>query len=662
MAEPILMDGWEDIRTTEDLCARLPERVAALLHALDLHREGFEEVRHAAEAGDLVAACDGLIAYFAENGAAWLRRDPDARPGHAEDVNAVLADTFTIQGVTGKVPRREDGGIDWFHRGPRNDHEFPLLFNRHSFFSALLCAWRTTGELKYARAFDWIVRDWVIHNPRAKERTREPNWRCLEVGRRASGSWPAGFFGFYEAEDFTPAARILMLGSFADHAAHLQDHWGHANPNITLMELNGLGHVPALFPEFREGKTWLDTAKREMTRQLGMQVYPDGAQNELTVGYHGVARINFEQFADILTRTGHEAPGAFRETLASMWHYTALVLRPDGHIPMNNDSDRQGLSEQVTAAAEKYGHPEWAYIATNGAEGTRPDDPPSRVFPWAGQLVSRSGWDRDAHWSFFDFGPWGASHQHNDKLHLSVAAGGRDLLVDSGRFAYGGVVAEKFRAPYAKHSAGHNVILIDGEGQGAGPKTVSEPAPEDTYAVTDALDFARGSFDAFEHVDGNVAHFRSVVYVRDGFWVVVDRVVSDRPRQLQALWHFHPACTVQQEGNAVASTDAGVGNVRVQALGNVNWEMRVVKGQETPRLQGWYSKTYNDVQESPCAVFEANVAEETTFAWVIVPGMGTVEAVDAALISVDKDGADVRVGNTTVRVPVTDGQPWVSRA
>ena len=112
----------------------------------------------------------------------------------------------------------------------------------------------------------------------------------------------------------------------------------------------------------------------------------------------------------------------------------------------------------------------------------------------------------------------------------------------------------------------------------------------------------------------------------------------------------------------MASVDADVGNVRVQALGDVDWEVQVVKGQETPCLQGWYSATYNDVQESPCAVFEANVAEEATFAWVIMPGMGTVEAVDTALISVDKDGANVRVENTTIRVPVTYGQPQVARA
>jgi len=128
--------------------------------------------------------------------------------------------------------------------------------------------------------------------------------------------------------------------------------------------------------------------------------------------------------------------------------------------------------------------------ARAGASGTAPEGPPSRVFAWAGQLVSRSGFDRDAHWSFFDFGPWGIGHQHQDKLHLSVAAFGRDLLVDAGRFAYSGELAERFRR-YAVASAGHNVLSIDGRGQGPGPREVDAPA--DGCGIDARFDWARGA-------------------------------------------------------------------------------------------------------------------------------------------------------------------------
>src|SRR5690606_15235854 len=107
-----------------------------------------------------------------------------------------------------------------------------------------------------------------------------------------------------------------------------------------------------------------------------------------------------------------------------------------------------------------------------------PPGAPSVVYPWAGQLVMRSGYDVDAHWAFFDIGPWGTGHQHNDKLHLSVSAFGRDLLVDGGRFAYRGSLADKFRR-YAVGSASHNVVLIDGNGQDAGPRVAEAPVAEE---------------------------------------------------------------------------------------------------------------------------------------------------------------------------------------
>jgi len=652
MNEPV--EGWREITTCEDLCDRMPERVQGWVDALDLEQEGLLPVREAVATGDLPGACEALIACVWESCAgSWLRGGTADRP--SSGVDDVLNDTFTIQGVTGKVPRNVDGGIDWYHRGPRNDHEFALLFNRHGFFGALLRSWQATGDAKYAAAFDILVRDWVTHNPPPDERTREPNWRPLEVGLRSGYSWPQSLFGFYEAKEVSPAARMMMIGCLGDHADYLMKHWGHANPNITLMELNGMGNVPMVFDIFRSGSAWLETATNGMLEQLGKQVYPDGAQNELTVGYHEVARRHFEHFADTLEQTGRDVPELFRSTLKAMWTYTAGVLRPDGHIPMNNDSDRHPKRDEVLAAAEKYGRPDWAYAASNGEQGDRPEGPPSRALPWAGQLGSRSDWDRDAHWSFFDFGPWGASHQHNDKLHLSVSGYGRDILVDSGRFAYGGVVAEKFRRPYASQSRAHNVILVDGRGQGPGPKTVDAPVDETEYGVTDGHDHARGYFSDFDGIEGKALHRRSVVYVRGRFWVVVDRLETDRSRELQALWHFHPTCTVVAEGPSVASTDAGQGNVRIRSVGDVGWDVAIVTGQEAPDLQGWYSEQYNDVQESSCAVFSATVGSTTTFAWVIVPGRGPVPDVEASLEGSDEDGVSLRIQGESYRVPVIRG-------
>ena len=42
----------------------------------------------------------------------------------------------------------------------------------------------------------------------------------------------------------------------------------------------------------------------------------------------------------------------------------------------------------------------------------------SHAFPYSGHYVMRSGWDKDATYLLFDAGPFGAGHQHEDKLHF----------------------------------------------------------------------------------------------------------------------------------------------------------------------------------------------------------------------------------------------------
>ena len=109
---------------------------------------------------------------------------------------------------------------------------------------------------------------------------------------------------------------------------------------------------------------------------------------------------------------------------------------------------------------------------------------------------------------------------------------GRDLLVDAGRFAYTGEVARKFR-PYARGSAGHNILLIDNNGQKDGPRHAKEPLGSSYFKIGDDFDYASNSFDSFNDVDGIAKHIRSVMYVRGEFWVVVDRIITDKPRKIE---------------------------------------------------------------------------------------------------------------------------------
>ena len=257
-----------------------------------------------------------------------------------------------------------------------------------------------------------------------------------------------------------------------------------------------------------------------------------------------------------------------------------------------------------------------------------------------------------------DLGPWGSGHQHNDKLHLSVAAYGQDLLVDAGRFAYTGEVAEKFR-PYARGSIGHNVILLDGKGQNDGPGYAEEPLGEHDYKITDDFDFAASSFDQFIDTEGEAEHRRSVFYVRGEFWVVVDRVITDRPRDVEALWHWGPECVVEQDGSMV-KTNNKKGNLAIIPLSNQKFDIEFIKGQEKPEIQGWYSPEYNIFEPNTASCYRSSIRESTTFVWLLLPSEKKMPSVETEITSESDTAVEVAITSQgklwQITIPYTDSQ------
>lgn len=608
-------EGW----TVEQLCADQPERVQRLCSALDLDRDGLAAVKAAVAGEDWPGACRSLLAYYRSSDAAPWPREAPPKQGAGRDAaaDAILDDRFTLYTIEAKVPRRADGGLDWTYNGPDGDREWGWGLNRMFWVGTLLGAYRTTGNPEYVRHCDRLIRDWVLANPYPGQKTSAPQWRGLETFMRIQSAWPTVFYGLLNDENVSPVTQILLLSSVPDHA-HYGRNFHAAKGNWLAMELLGLAHAAVLWPEFNDADAWFEYAVNRMIPEVTTQVYPDGVQKELTSHYHRVTMHSFDRFAKLAESAGREMPEPFRAGVEGMYNYLAFSMRPSGYGPLNNDSNLDFTRPEVLGRCDAFQRPDWRYIATNGAEGTPPEGLPSVVFPWAGQVIMRSAWDGDAHWAYFEAGPFGIGHQHHDKLHLSVTAYGRDILVDGGRYSYVG-------GPWRRYFVGspsHNVILVDGAGQNARELEVSEPMA-DTFAIRPEFDYARAVFDAgYGETPGAARHTRAVFYVRGEYWVVVDRIETDRPRTLQALWHYHPECTVTADGTSVASNDADKGNVRITPFGPVPWDVAIVKGREEPDIQGWWSREYNVKEPSPCAVYTGAVNETIIFGWVLTPGRG----------------------------------------
>lgn len=241
-------------------------------------------------------------------------------------------------------------------------------------------------------------------------------------------------------------------------------------------------------------------------------------------------------------------------------------------------------------------------------------------------------------------------------MHLSIRIGPVQLLVDAGRFAYSGVNAP-YRQDYGKMTRGHNVLLLDGKDQVGVLGTSKAPVPNHTWSIGPAQDRARGTV-TFTGLAGTGSHTRSIVYQRGEFWVVVDRVATDRPRSVEALWHAHPNCTVTvpraPTAAAVArlvdnATQIGVDVVVAGGGGATSWGgVELIIGQHAPVLQGWYSPSIGSFSPSPAVSYTAKVpAGNSTFAWLLLPtargnsrrAAATIQSTNAthAVVAVDVD-------------------------
>lgn len=653
-----------DPRSVEWVCANVPERVQLLFDSLSLDRPGLEAVKLAVQHNDYPTACSELIDYYkGAQTAKWLRRKTLPDSGATDpDAEKILKDTFSFYNTEGKVPRRADGRVDWQYNGPLNDPEWGWSLNTLYHFNTLSHGYFTTGHAAYVERIDADVRDWILSNPMPYMLTRIGAWRGIEVAARAH-SWMFAFYRLQQCDEFSPAARILMLSSLVEHASYLQVFHRREAGNWAVSELDGLGAIGAAWPEFSAAPGWRKYAMEQMGRQMRGQVYPDGAMSELTTHYHRITTEHFDDFLRTFHEFGIPVPDSLVAGVRSMWSYVAYTSRPDGTTPENNDSDRRDVRDKLIAAATTYGHPDWTYIATSGREGTAPAGDSSIVFPWAGQAIMRNGWGPQAQWSFFDLGPFGTKHQHRDKLHVSVDAFGQAFLVDAGRFNY---KRDAWRE-YFTGSASHNVILVDGRGQNRDRERATAPLPKANYATGSAYDFARGVFDAgFDHVQGQAIHTRVVVYVHDEFWVVADRIETDRPRSIEALWHFSPDCHLRIDAKTAVTDNEGKANFRVAPVGGLRWTPAIEQGVETPEIQGWYSGFYNEKVPAPTAIFSAEITGTTTFAWVLLPSREAAPQVDSRVISNKPERIELRIQTNPkywfiVTIPMNAWKPTVRR-
>jgi len=643
-----------------------------LFAGLDLTWPGLEAVAAAVANSDRAAAKHALAEYYRHRTKPVchiaLGEKADPKPASPDLARAERALRHEFESIG--LPHTFGPAIDWHYDktaepggkyAPNNEWTWQL--NRHPEWLALSRAYRDNWDEKYAKEFVAQMTGWARDCPMPDDAGNVPRsaWRTIETGIRASLIWPELWYRFVPSPSMTDEALLTFLKAYIDHARHLMA-W-HTSGNWLAMEGNGLFHVGVLFPEFKAAKAWRDTAEKWIYAELDNQVYADGVQIELASGYHHVSLGNFLGLYEIARLNSLPLPADFLKRLEKMYDFDVYGAMPDRRLPGVQDGGYMDVRGALREAAGLFpDRQDFRWYASDGKEG-RPPAETSHAFPYAGYYVMRSGWEADARWLWFDGGPFGYGHQHEDKLQIIVAAYGKRFLVDPGTFAY---ERSKWRS-YFIDSPSHNVVLVDGQpqrrrGQPRDSYVVRQPLPH-LWVSEPAFDYAEATFD--EDFGGavkrNVTHTRAVLFIKPAgsagvparlpasdFWVILDTLTAKDGKEhtYDALFHFD--ARVKPDGLRLVTQDAGEANLTVAARPDPGVSLKVIEGQEDP-VQGWLPGRRSSVRPAPVGIYTTRAAT-TNLLYVLAPAPKGASDPLKSIEPLDNDPAAARLTFTDGRI------------
>lgn len=628
---------------------------------LNLDYPGLENVKTAANAGDLSAAKHECAEYLRHRSKPVWKPDWLAGLGRGKrtDKTDTRAADRAMQRefLSVSVWHKFDGEIDWT-LNPIDYREWPWQLNRHHMWTDLGLAYWATGEEKYAKEFVFEMTDWVrkCPVPLDVDGNRTETWRTIEAGIRSGQTWMAAYHLFVHSPSFTDDAMVTMVKSFAEHARHLM-RWPQTG-NWLTMETNGLMHVGVIFPEFKEAETWRKTATQRMYAELDRQVYPDGAQIELSTGYHQVSLYNFAMAWDVAHVNGIAMPADYVAKMQKMFDYDLDISMPDGYAPGLNDAGRTNMTAMAQMGLTYFPErKDYEWLATLGKKGTVPTVG-SIALSFSGHLVMRSGWNLDDRYMLFDAGPFGYGHQHEDALSLVIYAYGKYMLVDPGNYPYDSSQWRK----YVLSTRAHNTIMVDGFEQHRRdrPRTeyvLSKPLPIQ-WESTAKFDYASSVYeDGYAHDNSvKVKHQRSVFFVKPDYWIVVDTLTpsDDKPHRYESMFHLDmTGAEADAHSKAVRTTDAKGANLSIVPLADDGLKVSIISGQEKPIVQGWMPAGGYKCRPIPTPVFEKQKSGKASFAYVFYP---TPEGGKCPVVSVKPVAVQGAEGAVGMAIEFEDGR------
>ena len=512
----------------------------------------------------------------------------------------VCSGRFTENGVALELGLEPN----WLKDGLPHDEEWQIAWIKFYFGLELAAAYFETGEARFQNAWEKLVASWIQQAP--------ADFGPTDAHGRRIQNWIYAWNMFADAPHFSGLAEGLdekIVTSLAEQTRYLRNHLT-AERNHRTLELYALLIVALALPEAADPDL-LSFAVEAFYQNLLADVRPDGVHREHSTHYHMMVLRSYLGARENLRRFGLSFPRDYDERLERACKVAMHCHRPDGGIPTLSDSDAGNYSDLLQLAASLLSRPDFLYSATAGTQGV----PPQKryvSFADAGYHIQRSGWGQgktpfeQEGFLIFDCGPLGdGGHGHYDMLNVEIAARGKSLIIDPGRYTYS-EHPPNFRQ-WFKSTAAHNTVCIDGLDQvpyrrGKPKKPLPQARLLERWSAP-GFDFLCGTAQSHCY---EVVHTRRIFYIADEYWVICDSLAGERPHRFDLRFHLAPEAWehVRIVGNTVCAPDL---------------TLVFSRGSSLQIEAGWFAPLYGVKQKAPVVSVAIEGKSSAEFVTVVMP-------------------------------------------
>jgi uncharacterized heparinase superfamily protein len=463
----------------------------------------------------------------------------DAEHTEKSSIDAVLNHLFCFNNERYQL----SSNFDWKHN-PSPDIEWLIMLHKCYYFVGLGMHYRNTGDARYLQKWMMLTRSWI-------EQT-EPGFIASDVTGRRIQNWIFAFYYFVHSNSqpcISADFLQLFLRSLNQQVSYLIDHLSAARNHRTL-ELYAIFLAAVVFPEFRQARQWLQFSIHALTDNVKNDFLADGVHCELSTFYHHIVLNNLLKIKQLAVSNQIQLDAEFDQVVQRAITFSAWTHKPDGSIPSLSDGDT-GCYDMLERGVKLYGGEHLRYISTRGIEGTAPESR-SRGFTHSGYYILRSPWQadnerwQDARYLIFDCGQLGAgNHGHLDLLNIEMAAYGRSLIVDPGRYTYDESGETNWRVLF-RSTEYHNTVQVDGRNQAryeynSGRKKfkITGPAAEPEircFVSNQNFDYVHGIARSHEY---SAIHERKIFFAAGDYWLICDYLHDDTDQIHEYSLRFH---------------------------------------------------------------------------------------------------------------------------